>query len=47
MKLEASIGEEGGIGGAEGGAVGCRLEGGIVDVVGVGGEGGCVVGGGA
>lgn len=47
MELEAGTGEDGGVGGAEGSAVGGRLERGVIDVVKVGWEGGVVVGGGA
>lgn len=45
MRLEAGTSEEGGIVGTERSAVGGWLKGGVVDVVGVGGEGGGVVGG--
>ena len=43
MELEAGAGEEGGVGGAKGSAIGGRLEWGVIDVVGVGGEGRGVV----
>lgn len=43
MELEAGAGEEGGVGGAKGSAIGGRLEWGVVDVVGVDGEGRGVV----